>query len=279
MVKKGNFRMKFKSFIFAASVFPIVLNAQNLLKNGDAESELDNWTKGQVQALTENPHSGKSCFKTLSSSIASSELIPVDTTKTYKISGCFKSADDKKTNLYLGLMPLDADKKHIQCFFVNASAGSESELAEPCKAEDSVLKVKDASKWTVKDKYNRVAFETDNSGAYKDLPNSKISSSIVKVEQKGTAWEVTLEKPCGKAYPANCPVRIQRDGATFMYPVVNLNFQSPEWKEFSGQVKGLAKSGTSGLQFWPGTKYVKVIILALNGGMFYFDDVKFEEVK
>ncbi|NCU32444.1 MAG: hypothetical protein EOM23_05835 [Candidatus Moranbacteria bacterium] len=249
------------------------------MKNGDAEADIANWTKGQVQVTAENPHSGKNCFKTLSTSIVSSELIPVDTTKTYKISGWFKSADDKKTNLYLGLMPLDADKKHIQCVFVNALPGSETELAEPCKAEDTVLKVKDASKWVIKNKYNHVAFETDNSGAFKDLPNSKITSSIVKVEQNGTVWDLTLEKPCGKAYPANTPVRIQRDGATYMYPVVNANFQSPEWKEITGQVKGLGKSGTSGLQFWPGTKYVKVIILALNGGMFYFDDVKFEEVE
>lgn len=271
--------MNFKSFIFISAVFPIALNAQNLIKNGDAEADISNWNKSQVQVITESPHSGKNCFKTLTQNIESAEAIPVDTAKTYKISGWFKSADDKKTNLYFGLMPLDADKKQIQVSFVNVLAGSEAELAEPCKAEDTILKVKDASKWIIKDKYNRVAFEADNSGAFKDLPNSKITSSIVKVEQKGNLWEVTLEKPCGKAYPANTPVRIQRDGGTYMYPVLSMNFQSPDWKEFTAQVKGLAKSGGPAAQFWPGTKFVKIIILPLNGGMFYFDDLKFEEVK
>jgi hypothetical protein len=257
----------------------MVLGAQNLVKNGDAEANLDNWDKSQIQVITENAHAGKGCFKTLLMTVTSTELIPVDTAKTYKISGWFKSADDKKTNLYLGLMPLDANKTQIQCAFANVVTGSEAELAEACKAEDKVIKVKDASKWSIKDKYNHVAFESDNSGAFKDLPNSKISGSIIKAEKKDNLWEVTLEKPCGKAYPANTPVRIQRDGGTYMYPVMTANFQSQEWKEFTAQVKGLAKSGVPGNQFWPGTKYVKIIILPLNGGMLYFDDVKFEEVK
>lgn len=266
-----------KSLLLIASVFPIVLSAQNLVKNGDAEANLDNWTKGQVQVVTENPHSGKSCFKTLSATVTSTELIPVDTAKAYKISGWFKNADEKKPYLYLGLMPLDADKKQIQPAFVNIVTGSDAVLAEACKAEDTVLKVKDASKWVIKDKYNHVAFEADSS--LNDLPNSKITSSIVKAEKKDAFWEVTLEKPCGKAYPANTAIRLQKDGGTFMYPVLAANFQSPDWKEFTAQIKGVAKVGTPGIQFWAGTKYVKVIVLALNGGMLYYDDVKFEEVK
>ena len=266
-----------KNFLLCAAVFPIVLNAQNLVKNGDGEASLDNWNKDQVQVAAENPHSGKSCFKTLSATVTSAELIPVDIAKTYKISGWFKNADEKKPYLYLGLMPFDADKKQIHAVFVNIVPGSDATLAEACKAEDTVLKVKDASKWVIKDKINHVAFDADSS--LKDLPNSKISSAIVKVEQRDNCWEVTLEKPCGKAYPANTPVRLQKDGATYMYPVLMANFQSSDWKEFTAQVKGVAKSGNPGTQFWAGTKYVKVIILALNGGMLYFDDVNFEEVK
>lgn len=268
-----------KSCLFAVSVFPMVLGAQNLVKNGDAEADLDNWNKTQVQLVTENPHSGKNCFRTLATDAQSTELIPVDTSRKYKISGCFKSADDKKTYLYLGLVPFDADKKQVSSSFVTAVAASESELAEACKAEDAVIKVKDASKWKINDKYSHIAFETDNSGAFKDLPNPKLTSPIVKVENKGNSWEVTLEKPCGKAYPANTAIRLQRDAATYMYPVISLNFQAPEWKEFSADVKGEAMSGSPANQFWAKTKYVKIVVLALQGGMLYFDDLKFEEVK
>ena len=267
-----------KSCLLAVSFFPMVLAAQNLVKNGDAEAGLSDWDD-EVQLVAENPRSGKNCFQTLVTDVLNSGLIPVDTSKKYRISGWFRSADDKKTVFYLGLVPFDADKKQIQCFSVNAVTGSETELAEACKAGDTVLKVKNASGWLIRNKYDHIAFETDNSGAYGDLPNSRITSPIVKVEQKDNLWEVTLEKPCGKAYSTNTPVRIQRDGATYMYPVSCTEFQYPEWKEFSAEITGEAKSGVHRNQFWTKTKYVKIVVLALQGGMIYFDDLKFEEVK
>jgi len=266
-----------KSLVLTACVCPIMLNAQNFLTNGDAESDLDGWTVGQVELVTENPHDGKNCFKTITQAY-NLELIPIDVTKTYKISGWFKSADDKKTNLYLGIVPYDADKKQIQYAFVGVIPGSEAELAEACKAEDTVLKVKDASKWVINNKINQVAFGTDNSGAYKDLPNSKLSPVVAKAEKKGNCWEVTLTKPCGLAYPANTTIRLQTAGG-WQYPLIATKFQSPEWKELSGLIKGVSTSGAHHTQFWPGTKYVHILVFALEGGMLYFDDLKFEAVK
>ena len=65
-----------------------------------------------------------------------------------------------------------------------------------------------------------------------------------------------------------------------MYSSFNEKFQSAAWVEFPGEIKGTAKSGAGGTQFWPGTKYVQVVILALPpGGKIYFDDLKLEEQK
>lgn len=260
-------------------VFPMALSAQNLIENSGAELDLANWNKTQVQVVTVNPHSGKNCFKTLIGNIQSSELIPVDTSKKYKISCWIRSVDDKKTFFYMGLVPFDADKIQILPVSVNAVIGSEAELAEACKADDVVLKIKDASKWIVKDKFNHIAFETDNSGAYEDIPNTKFTRSIVKVENKDGLWEATLDEPCGNTYPANTSVRLQKDGPTYILPIISANFSSSEWKEFSAEVNGEAKYGSHGTQFWAKTKYVKIVILAQNGGMLYLDDLKFEEVK
>lgn len=267
-----------KSCLLMVFIFPLALNGQNLLKNGDAETALCNWNGLSVQVVTESPHSGKNCFKTISTNVETSEFIPVDTAKKYKLSGWFKSADDKKTNLYLGLIPFDADKKQIEVASVNVVEDSATELAEACAPGDTAIKVKDASK-AIKNAYHHIAFATDNSGAYKDLPNSNISGIIVKVEKKDSLWEITLDKPCGKTYSANTPIRLQKDAGTYMYPVYSGAFQSSEWQELSGEVNGEAKSSAPSNQFWPRTKYVKVLILALGGGMLYFDDVNFEEVK
>ena len=270
---------KLKALLVAVSIVPFVMNAQNLVKNGDAEASLENWDKSQVKVVSEKTHSGKNCFKTLCPDIQSSELIPVDTSKKYKLSGWFKSPDDKSCDLFFGLIPFDADKNQIQDKYVNAVGGSDTELAEACKEGDSVITVKDASKWVVSDKFNYVSFDTDNSGAYKDIPNSKLTSSIVKTEQNGNVWKVTLEKPCGHAYPANTPIRLQRSGSTYMYLVISRNLSSPEWKEYSAEVKGEAKTGTPAKQFWTKTKYAKVVVRALDGGMICFDDLSFEPVE
>ncbi|MFA4975055.1 MAG: hypothetical protein WC683_20820, partial [bacterium] len=55
---------------------------------------------------------------------------------------------------------------------------------------------------------------------------------------------------------------------------------STEWQEVSAVVKDVAQTGCyPGTKFWNSTKYVKIVILPINGGVIYFDDLKFEEVK
>ena len=268
-----------KILTLVVSMAPFVLGAQNLVKNGDAETGVECWPKGSVQAVAEKPHAGASCFKTATTHVVSTEIIPIDGAKTYKISGWFKSADDKKADLYFGLSPLDADKKTIIANYVNVMPGTETELAAACKPEDTVIKVKDGSKWDIKDKYSHVAFEVDNSGEYKDLPNKNISAGVItKVDKKDNLSEVTFDKPCGMTFPAGSKVRIHKDGG-YMYPVYAGGFQSPDWKEFSAEIKGSAKFGCGGQQFWPGTQNVQILVLSLNGGMVFFDDLKLEEKK
>ena len=208
---------KVKALLFVASMVPFVLGAQNLIKNGDAESDLENWDPAKVQVVTENPHSGKSCFKTNTVSVIGTAVIPVDGTKTYKYSGWFRNADDKKPTLYFGLSPMTADKKEIKALQVCVMPGTETALAAPCKPEDTIIKIKDGSKWNIKDKYSHIGFNADNSGEYKDLPNTNVAAPvIVKVEKKDNLWEVTLEQACGMTYAADINVRIHRDGG-YMY--------------------------------------------------------------
>ena len=251
--------------------------AENLLQNGDAEADLENWEPAQVQVVTENPHSGKSCFKTNTAEVIGTAIIPVDGTKTYKYSGWFKSADDKKSKLFFGFSPMTADKKKITAVQVNIMKGTETVLTAGCIPEDSVIKIKDASTWDIKDDYSHIAFNIDDSGEYKDLPNATVSAPvIVKVEKKNDIWEVTLKQPCGMTFAADTKVRVHKEMG-YMYSVIE-DIQSKDWKEITANIKGTAKSGSGGMQFWPGTKYVKIVFLVRNGGMIYFDDVKLEEV-
>ena len=268
---------KVKALLLTAAMVPFVMSAQNLVVNGDAETGLGNWTPGQIQVVAENPHSGKSCFKSKSTHIFGSAVIPVDGTKAYKYSGWFKSADDKTPTVFLALLPLDANKLQINPFEVNPAAGTETELAEACKAEDTVVKVKDASGWKLAGNIDVIAFNAMDD--YKDLPNRNISPVATKSESKNGVWELTLDKPCGKAYPAGTKIRQHKNDSTYMYPATIGKFQSKDWAELTGEIRGTSKSGTGGEQFWQGTKYVQLVILALGEGMVYFDDIKLEEQK
>ena len=260
---------KVKALLFAVSVSPFIMNAQNLVKNGDAESGYENWLLAQVDISQGNPHSGKNCFKNKIAGVVSQEVIPVDVSKTYKISAWYKSADDKKMNVFLGFQPLDANQRPIEFCHVNAVPDTETELTEACTCKDTVIKIKDGNKWKVFH-LNRVAFDVDTTGKLNDLPNSNISNGApIKIEQKDAFWEVTLATPCGMDYPAGTKVRIHCGGDTYKYMVNTQRFNNPEWQEFSAKIN----------DFYKGTKFIRVVILALGKGNIYFDDVQFEEVK
>lgn len=273
--------------LLAFSLCPLLPADENLLKNGDAETGIENWAPEEVQVCAENPHSGKNCFKTVKSAVLNSSFISIDPAKKYKISGWFKSANDKKTYLYLGFVPFDANCIQIKSEEVTVVPGTETELMETCKPEDTVFKIKDGSKWKAevlegKMPLNMIAFFTDNSEEYKDLPNRDISPGIMKLENKNDYWEVTLEKPygnCFKVYPAGTKIREHKAGATYGYTILETKFNSPEWKEFSAVIEGTAPNGFSGKKFWHGTKFIKIVIMSLGGGPVYFDDIRFEEQK
>ena len=247
------------------------MNAQNLVNNGDAEAGYEDWSSAQVQVVTENPHSGKKCFKSVLNGGLGEEAIPVDVAKTYKISAWVKSADDKKTTVLLGFQPLDANKKPIEFGHVNFVPGTETELTEACTGKDTVIKIKDGSKWKVFH-LNRVAFDVDDTGELDDLPNRNISKGApIKIEKKDAFLEVTLSTPCGMDYPAGTKVRIHSHGDTYKYMAIKKQFNSTEWQELSAQVQVN--------DFYKGTKFIKIVVLALGGGNIFFDDIQFEEVK
>ncbi len=266
--------------IFGVSMISFVIGAQNLVNNGDAESGIENWSANQVEIITENPNSGKSCFRKLSSvnDILSNKAIPIDTTKVYTLSGSFRSTDNNVVDLFFGLYPFDEKEQPISAEQVNAIPETETEISAACKPEDTIIKIKDGSKWKISDKVDLIAFNVDNSGEYKDIPNRSLAGIVVKAENKNNMWELTLDKACGVAFPAGTKIRQHKYGNYFIYPIIQTQFDTKDWKDLSAEIEGVAKTGVPGKQFWHGTKYVKIGILAC-GGAICFDNIKLEEKK
>lgn len=239
--------------------------AANLVKNGGAEAgTLDNWHNFS-KVVSEAPHSGKFCFLRQGDAMVSSrELIPIDPSKTYVLTGWFKSVGKKPSRIYLGCFLYDARKTRICPHEVQCIAGTETTLVEACKKEDTVLKIADGAKWTTKGR-SCVAFEVDDSGNYADLPNRKTTNfGITKIENKGDHWEVHLAKKCNLAYPAGTKVR-KHVGGSWMYSAAAAANVPAKWTQYTGPIKGVATQGAPTGQWWPGTKYVRILLLANHG--------------
>jgi hypothetical protein len=264
-----------KALVAGLAFLPFIGFGQNLVKN-DAAC----WNGAAKSAVSSQ--SGAESFE-IAGAIFNSEAIPVDQSKNYVLSGWFKNNGDTPLKyVYFSLMPLDADKKQINSheFAVFPNSGNETVLTAPCAAGDTVLKIKDGSKWK-EYQYGCVAFDVDDSGALKDLPNRNISPFGIKsVENKGDHWDVTLMSNCGKDFPAGTKVREHTASNTYIYPVIIKDLSKGDgWKKFEGKVGGMTKFVVTGDKFWPGTAFVKVGMCINGTGTLIFSDIKFEEVK
>ncbi len=203
--------------------------------------------------------------------LMSAEIFPVDPSKKYRISGKFRAKPGTEPAvLYFGYVPHDGKNAAIASASVNWFPNTETQLAEPAKAGETVLKVKDASKWNMKANHGVVAFNVKPD--FSDLPNSDIADAVPgKIENKGDVWEITLKAPLKKAYEKGTAVRQQTHGGTYIYNGAAGRKTSDDWQTFSGVISGHAKSGNTAAQWWPGTKAARILIGANYGAKGKFE--------
>ena len=242
-----------------------VPNGTNLIKNGDAEAGKTSGWDG-FASIVPKPHNGSNAFLLKRSERAFSDgLIPLDPKAKYKLSGFFM-AEDTPTKAYIGFDCFDANKQRIRSMEITPIPKSETELVEDAKKGDTVLKIKDGSAWKFEKwtpPYGVVAFEVDTSGAYRDLPNRKITSKgITAITKADGYWEVKLKSPMRENYPAGTAVRQQRSQGAFCW--IPSKSVKDKWVEIKGYKSGVSVGGQKTDMFWPGTRFIRVAILNHN---------------
>lgn len=263
-----------------------VVAGENLVKNGGAEDgdAVKKWHKALSQN-TEDKLEGKGSFhgKTKSIWAFSPGYISVDPVKAYQLSAAIKAVGAEKSRCYVGIASYTAKKRSIYRTTVNIIKGSLTSLAMDAKVGDKVLTIKDCSKWNKK--YitrTQVGF-----GAKKDfseLPNFNLSNVAVKLEKKGDVYELSLKTPIKKAFKAGTQIRQHIRGGGFQYSAASAKMVPTKWTKYSAVIKGQAKYGTPNKQFWPGTKYVKVVVIVNyqakkdSDTQALFDEVNFSQV-
>ncbi len=260
-----------------------IAGAGNLIKNGGAETD-EKYFDGFSGKLTNEFKTGKkSYYFDGRKSAQSNEFIPVDTDKTYELSGWVKSIGKDSPRVLLGLIPFDSQKRLIRIESVFCLPDTDTVLAADAAKGATQIKIKNGASW-IKAKYACVAFNTKKD--LSDLPNRDLSKlGISALETKDGVTTVTLRSPLSKSYKAGVAVREHRAGGTYIYTAATGKYAPPRWTRYSGRISGIdTKNGNSPPnKFRKGTKYVKLFLeiyfrKATDSGKLAIDDLEFKEV-
>ena len=231
-----------------------VLTAGTLAAQTTTFNTLADWNCQPKQNVT----MADGVFKvTGSTNMMTVKKFDVDPSRTYVLKATAKTDGTEKSMFYFGFYLYDANGKQIATKMTNVIPQTDTELTAPAKKGDTVMKVKDASKWK---KRNWFGFVYNSDPSFSDLPNRNyVPGGIKEAKQEGGAWTVTLAKPLPVDLAAGTKVRQHSDGG-YMYTGKSGQLTG-EWKTFTGSAKGMLKSGFNYAKFAPGTAKVSLIML------------------
>ena len=267
---------------------PFHLWAENLILNGNAElgsTEHFSASGCDFTATKESAYEGEYGFEVIKTEeseardIVNSDLIEISPDKTYELSVMLKSAGNTlSSDVYVGIMSFDQDQALFYSHAINFRLNTETELVEDANVGDDVVKIKNIDRWLTPDPLGYIAFNAE--ADFSDLPNRDLSPLGIKSATKqGDHWAITLELPLTKFFPAGTKVRQHIHGNTYNYFVVGGTTIPLEWTMFRKQISGIER-GQLNTNFWPGTRYVKLLILSGTNPneRLLVDDISFEEV-
>ena len=176
----------------------------------------------------------------------------------FQLSLTAKTRGNPPGSYIVGYIPYDEAKHEIKVYEVANMNGFDSVLEENVKAGDTVIRIgKPKFTWKCGAAFC-VAFQAAD--LYRDQPNRETHTGGIREVESRTGYdEVTLAKPVRKNYPAGSMVRLHYYGPDFY---CHIGKASSEWISIGGTVSGIAPYGNRKGMWWPGTRYVRVVIEA-----------------
>lgn len=215
-----------------------------------------------------------------SSDLYCKQRMPINPAKRYRLSGEFRQTGNTGTCIVrFGVIP-STQQRQIVPASINVRKGTDTELTADCSAKDTVIKVKDASKWQFNG-LDRIVFDVDPTAEMRDLPNFNIAKSAIKsITVKGDCYEITLSAPCGMNFAAGTPVRLHRIGWIAMFCCGANNKLTGEWKKLSHTFETGTVAVDNIFRWWRGTE-VAQMYLTFNvpaGQQVEFRNLRLEEL-
>lgn len=242
----------------------IVLTALLLLSQagyaGPGElNDIKDWYTATVYNKAENAViDGAACIKIpVRGRMISQTMYPVDPKKKYVLSGEYKVIGNPGAICYVSLRCFDENKVFIGMKNTNRVLFTDTFLAGDTDYFDTVIKVKDASKWKTGNNMC-IAFDTPVPGTEKIIRHTSYGWGISKIEKKDAYWEVTLDNPCDMKYPAGTRIR-QHSNRGYTYPIVSGELKAVEtWQKFSKEITGETPYCVYSNIFRFGTRFVDI---------------------
>lgn len=251
--------------LLVSFVMPCAVRAENLLKDGGFTIERPDQPLIVLSLGSQaEPSDQDAVLIARGDQVVSSELVEVDPERGYELSGWFKSAGPEQVAVYLGVRCFDENRVPIWSPNVAAIKGTETKLTQAASQGDEMVRIADGSGWKAHE-WGRIAFNIDPQGGLSDLPNRNLSGAgISQVKKANSDWEVMVSKPLDATYPEGTPVRQHIDNLAALYFAGTFVRIPQTWTRLTGEVKGIAPA-FSQTSFWPGTKFISVIIVVNPG--------------
>ena len=245
---------------------------QNLLINGDLS-----YNNNTNLASFGTYNSSGYLSKTSNSSISeSTDLIPVDPNKKYKIAVDMK-ASNTTANYYVGYKTYDADKTHIDYTAARYVNNTLTYLTRDLNQGDKTIYFNSLANWNNNTGTSKVSRGfifwnyIDSTGyQYPELTYSKrfySNSSTALYEDSAvdkTNNTITLTSDSGWAGPNIASgTKVSQISSTggYAYNVLSNKKLTLDWVSYNGTVTGEYSNGNfTSLKFRPGTKFIKFLI-------------------
>lgn len=199
--------------------------------------------------------------------------------KTYRLSWDFKSAWVVNSRVYYGFIEYDKNFEQIRHEHIGAVVWTDATLMQDVEVWDTVIVFEDRNDTTCDTWENVwyfsnfwvVAFNTDDTGAYNDLPNRDLSwitminwshTTFLGITDNGDTCTLELSVPVTKSYEAWTTLRKHTYGGTYNYRVITWLYIPSEWTSYSWDVFWESLYWWDQSKFRRGTRFVRPLILA-----------------
>ncbi|MFH1047017.1 MAG: hypothetical protein V1738_01840, partial [Patescibacteria group bacterium] len=273
----------------------------NLLTNGSGLLG-NNYNFSSFTFDQSDTHGGKGSFKnsTYSTAVTVDEYLPIDGTRTYKLSLWAKSTVHATgAHAYFGVTPYDIDNQLVNPIHYMRFSGTDTTLAQDIKPGDTTVVLTDGSNWqsNFAAAYGRQIqiWNYTNSYGYTYPPYTYTRNNSYYLSSYSTSgtWAIggitgntiTLTSPWPDTWgtiPAGTAVSNGSSGGTYKY-IAASNVDVPAaWTNYTGLIGGWDTSGSGATNLFPyGTASIRVSFLMnrdVAGNTTNVSDVWFSEL-